>query len=163
MTLRKLLPVIAMAIMVGCLITIVIHESRLARTNEHPTFNEEWSSTGVVGASPASDLRDKYRSQFEATRRKLKRDRQEAGRWVCEACGKMESEVGPLEAHHVVSVSRIAAEQLPVEMLWGEANLVVLCRNDHHELGHPNGYSTSNPNVRQDAERIRHKLNPRLK
>ena len=69
---------------------------------------------------------------------------------LCEACG-CSSECAPLNAHHVISIKRITDEKLADSLRWDETNLIVLCRSHHRQFGHPNGWQTSNPDVRSDA------------
>ena len=103
----------------------------------------EHHESGIVGALPS---RDEWMSKFR-TARKHKLETHP----LCEACGDTAEEAGHLEAHHVISVKRIVEEKLNPELQWDVGNLIVLCRDDHHECGHPDGWAKSNPNVRTEA------------
>ena len=73
---------------------------------------------------------------------------------VCEACGSSER----LEVHHIEPFHTNPDRELDPK------NLITLCRRHHWEVGHdPDGpgprrpnWSLSNPNVKRDAERMRH-------
>lgn len=113
---------------------------------EHPSFESELDAamTLPVGyaSSPAQDLRAKYHAAYERAR-KIKL----AKIGYCEACGKKSH----LECHHVISVERIFNEGLDPELIGDPANLIVLDREHHFEIGHLRNFSTSNPHVRRDA------------
>ena len=107
---------------------------------------EEVHAVGIVGALPS---RAAWANDFRKARAALLRTNP-----LCEACGVSAEEVGPLNAHHVISVKRIVEEKLDPKLQWDVDNLIILCRGGrdcHHQYGHPEGWAKSNPNVRADA------------
>ena len=137
---------------------------------DHQTLAEELrehfpaAAPGAMGAS-AGELRKQWDSKFDATKRRLRRDREAAGAWACDGCGfrpGIDGD-GQLDWHHVISVNRIADEGLPVELIWDPKNLVLACRREgwdgrecgcHWTVGHrdagKSNWSLSNRNVRND-------------
>lgn len=107
------------------------------------TIVDKTEQTGIVGALPP---RDEWMGKFR-TARKHKLESHP----LCEACGDTADEAGHLEAHHVISVKRIEEEKLDPSLKWDVNNFIILCRTHHHDCGHPDGWSKSNPNVRRDA------------
>jgi hypothetical protein len=62
----------------------------------------------------------------------------------CEACGTGEH----IEVHHVIPFHIDQSKELDPD------NLITLCRKHHGQYGHPGGWSRSNPNVREDVQRL---------
>ncbi|CAB4144827.1 hypothetical protein UFOVP466_71 [uncultured Caudovirales phage] len=94
---------------------------------------------GSVGAT-ALELREQWASNFARTKAVMDRERKRLGTWQCEGCKYRPGVDGPgqLDHHHLVSVERIAREQLPVELIWDEVNLAIACRrkgSDGREFG----------------------------
>ena len=101
-----------------------------------------------VGHGPYGSLpsRQSWATAFRHARLKLLSEHP-----ICEACGRGPEEIGPLNAHHVISVKRIVEEGLAESLQWDVKNLISLCHDCHHIFGHPDGYAKSNPHVRRDA------------
>lgn len=120
--------------------------------DDHPSFESELDAAmvptpGVYG-SPVQDLRAEYAAAYHRARvQKLSEIDH------CEACGTKAA----LETHHVISVDRVFHEGLSPKLIGDPKNLIVLCRTNgtgcHKRYGHPDGWDTSNPNVRRDAAR----------
>lgn len=101
---------------------------------------------GKFGALPP---RTEWAYEFSKVRKELLSKKP-----LCEACGASPEEVGPLNAHHVISVKRIEEEGLDPALKTDINNLIVLCRGGqdcHLKYGHGGNFSTSNPHVRRDS------------
>ena len=110
------------------------------------TIVDKTEQPGIVGALPP---RDEWMGKFRTARKhKLETNP------LCEACGDTADEAGHLEAHHVISVKRIEEEKLDPSLKLDVNNFIILCRTHHHDCGHPDGWSKSNPNVRRDAAKM---------
>jgi hypothetical protein len=70
----------------------------------------------------------------------------------CEACDRTKD----LEAHHVLSFHAHPDRECDIE------NVIVLCHDCHFALGHLFDYKASNPNVREDAAYLLHRVRNRM-
>lgn len=95
--------------------------------------------------------RAEWQYQFSKARKKLLETHP-----ICQACGRGPEEQGSMNAHHIVSVKRIETEGLPRTLLTDLDNLIILCRDCHHHLGHPHGWTDSNPMVQHDVKQAWH-------
>jgi len=128
---------------------------------------------GATGGA-ATNLRAQWETEYRRATAKINKDRKLAGTWECDGCRFRPVLDGPgqLDHHHLVSVSRIATEQLPVELIWDPRNLVLACRRDGpdghecgchwaicHRVAGKSNWSTANKNSKNDLA-ARQKLHP---
>ena len=104
---------------------------------------------GAIGASTASDLHN------DARVRRAKNDYRSRSP-NCEACGARSNITNGNrnDVHHLIPV-HVAFTTGEPWLAWTTANLMTLCRNCHHRIGHRGNWRDYNPHALDQAGEIR--------
>lgn len=112
---------------------------------ESPAFAEATAGGRVLSLTAAEEIRrsPEVRRSMRAYLRAHPR---------CEWCGRLRTEASPgqggVEVHHIVPV------HCAPELAADQNNMATLCERDHARLGHPGGFKTFVPNLREILDRV---------